>query len=293
MAKITTNILCAGAGIVSLLLLSSLASSKLGIARNKKEGEQNDGMAQRTTARSAAPERADVEKTTSMNTSLTMPVTPHTYSNIDNESVPCLYRHTGLIHYVSRAFPDGLVITNGFMWVWRDLKLLRDDEEKHREVFGVKDNPNAKIGKASKLLQYNRNNTDLKDHIKVIFPSRIGMRMRNGQYRMDTSGNAEAHFDPATPVALQGAHIDIVAISEENYVDEGVHDTAETVQKKIEYAIAHEIFHLIGGRHGSTPPPNPDGTPSLSQSFHPLNQIKVSEDELLQIDLPNRASVIK
>jgi len=225
---------------------------------------------------------------------LTMPVTPHTYSNIDNESVPCLYRHTGLIHYApTQAFPDGLVITNGFMWVWRDEKLLRDNPRRHREVFGVVGHPEAKIGKASKLIEHNRNDTDLKDHIKVIFPSRIGKRLRNGQYRMETSGNAESHFDPATPVALQGAHIDVVAISEENYVNTGVHDTAETVKQKIEYATAHEIFHLIGGRHGATPPPNPDGTPSLSQSFHPLNQIKVSEDELLQIDLPNRASVIK
>jgi len=85
--------------------------------------------------------------------------------------------------------------------------------------------------------------------------------------------------------------VNVVSISEENFIENGVHYSPGTFVDVLEYSIAHEVFHLIGGRHGlvSITPPNQPGP--LMGSFRPLSLITVSPEELLQIDLPNRASV--
>ena len=62
------------------------------------------------------------------------------------------------------------------------------------------------------------------------------------------------------------------------------------------YCTGHEIFHLIAkGYHGlpPNPLPPPDQEGPLGWPFRPLDKTTIAPEELLQIDLPNRASVIK
>lgn len=212
-------------------------------------------------------------------TPFTMPVTPHTYSN-DNEFVSNLYRYTGDIHYT------GQTITNGSLWIREDRKLLVDDPIRHREVFANGDDETAIVKQTSKFIQHNRNDTELKDFVKLVLPSRVGIRRADGRYVMTSQMHAEAHYD-ASPTVFQGAHVDILNISEDNFFNGGTHYSVGTFADLIAYCIAHELFHLIGDRHAG------GGTNPLSGPFRPLSQIEASVQELLQVDLPNRASVLK
>jgi hypothetical protein len=58
----------------------------------------------------------------------------------------------------------------------------------------------------------------------------------------------------------------------------------------MEYCVGHELFHTIGGRHGTgiETMPNPDGTGTLLNFPRPLDMITATLAEILQIDLPNR-----
>jgi Zn-dependent peptidase ImmA (M78 family) len=54
------------------------------------------------------------------------------------------------------------------------------------------------------------------------------------------------------------------------------------------FCIAHELFHLIGDRHGDM-----DGGKPLGGFFHPLREKEATPSELRQVDLPNRVSINK
>ena len=106
---------------------------------------------------------------------------------------------------------------------------------------------------------------------------------------MNPDGHAQTHFNSDYPIAFQGAHVDVMNIAEENYVQVGAHYLPSGFMDVIRYSIGHELFHVIGGRHQN---PDPPGTGSLIQPFLPLDQITVSPSELLQINLKERISVL-
>jgi hypothetical protein len=105
---------------------------------------------------------------------------------------------------------------------------------------------------------------------------------------MNPDGHAQALFN-ASPIIFQGAHVDVMNISEEGYVNTGGHYLPSGFMDVIRYSIGHEFFHVIGGRHQDSDLPGPG---SLIQPFLPLDQITVSPSELLQINLKERISVI-
>ena len=180
--------------------------------------------------------------------------------------------------------PTTSVITNGTMWIYRDNQLVSENLQKFKELYGFAD--------MSTFIAKNRNDTLYGDFVKVAFPSRTGIRMDDGSYRTTSRNHAEAYFT-GTDVMIQGAHIDVVSISEEEFIEGRANYTEQTFVDVLEYCGGHEIFHLIGGRHSDVPiiPPNQPG--AIMDSFRPLNLVTVSPDELLQIDLPNKASVVK
>jgi len=235
----------------------------------------------------ADPERGagiDLEWVT---TTFTMPVVPYTYAKIDNESIPDLYKYTGDIECAEVEIgPTTSVITNGTMWIYRDNKLAMDNPDAFRDIYG----PSYNMGT---FIAINRNDALYGDYVKVAFPSRIGMRTSDGRYRTISRNHAEAYFSGAN-VMIQGAHIDVVSISEEEFIEGRANYTAQVFVDVLEYCVAHEIFHLIAkGYHGYEPVVPPGQPGPLKWSFRSLNRITISPDELLQIDLPNRASVIK
>ena len=225
-------------------------------------------------------------------TSFSMPTMPYDYN--DGEHVDNLYHHVGTIEYVPTSiFPSNLTVSGGSVWIWRDLKLLREDDRINREYFSLGDNTNAFPKATSILIKHNRNDEELKDFVKVILPSRTGMRLRdsatgNSYCRMESGGHAQALFN-ASPTIFQGAHVDVVNIAEENYVQLGVHYSTDTFINVVKYSVAHEGFHVIGGRHQN---PEPPGTGSLIQPFLPLDDITISSSELQEINLKERISVI-
>lgn len=225
-------------------------------------------------------------------TPFSMPVVPHTYTN--GEQVVNLYQHTGTIGYVPTATsPSNLTVNGGSVWIWRDEKLFREDRDRFNEVFSLADDDEAQPRETGKFIQLNRNDDELKHFVKMILPSRTGMRLRNtatgnSYCRMEVTGHAQALFN-ASPIIFQGVHVDVMNISEENYVNEGVHYSQTLFMDVIRYSIGHEIFHVIGGRHQN---PDPPGTGSLIQSFLPLDDITVSSSELQEINLKERISVL-
>jgi len=137
----------------------------------------------------------------------------------------------------------------------------------------------------STLVASNRNDELYGDYVKVAFPSRTGYRLLDGRYQ--TISNNHAVWSE------QGAHIDVVSISEEQFIDGKTNYTAQVFVDVLEYCVGHELFHLIGGWHGLQPITPPDQPGGIMDSFRPLNLITISPEELLQIDLPNRKSIKK
>ncbi len=198
-------------------------------------------------------------------TPFSMPVVPHTYTN--GEYVANLYRHTGTIEYVPTATsPSNLTVNGGSVWIWRDEKLLREDGVRFDQVFSLEDD-DAQPRETGKFIQLNRNDDDLKHFVKMILPSRTGIRLRNtatgnSYCRMEATGHAQALFN-ASPIIFQGVHVDVMNISEEGYVNTGGHYLPSGFMDVIRYSIGHEFFRVIGGRHQKDPP----GTGSLIQPF--------------------------
>ena len=223
-------------------------------------------------------------------TPFTMPIVSHTYTN-DNEYVPNLYKHTGTIEYLGApAFVNSVnpAVTNGSMWIYRDNKLRAYDQDYHDSLFPVTaPNKGIKVGIASNLIKHGRDDAIHKDFVKLILPSRIGIRTRGGRYVMPPLTHAETHFD-ATPAIYQGAHVDIINIAEENYLKTGVHYSSEVFAQVLEYAFAHELFHLIGGRHTNNDLPG-----HLLGPFCPLDQITAQAHEIKQVNLPARSSILR
>jgi len=209
-------------------------------------------------------------------TKFTMPTESHTYK--DGSFVLNLYKHTGTNYY-----SGGHIITNGSMWVRKDFKLEREDGETYAAICEDGDNPTTNFGPMSKFIQHNRNDAELRDFLKIILPSRIGSRAPNGQYIINSSGHAQAYLD-TSPAIFQGAHVNIVNIAEEKYVNTGTHYPSSEFIQRIGYCIAHEIFHLIGGLDLVSPN-------GISGLFLPLGDITASPAELLQINLPQRKSI--
>jgi len=221
-------------------------------------------------------------------TPFTMPVTPFTYES-NNVSIPDLYKHTGTIEYQGI---HSSTITGGSTWITHDHRLYADNDEEHARYFPEK--------RTSVFIATNRNDTVLKDFIKVALPMRTGERLRNGQVRMTTSHHAEAHFD-ASSAFFQGAHVDVVNIAEENFVDKGTHYPPDVFLNRLAWAIAHEIGHLIirGQTSGNWAAYHHHLTPSnnalMSADFPPpkgLSDAVGDPREIEKIDLPNRASVL-
>ncbi|MCL2104423.1 MAG: hypothetical protein FWH21_05120 [Kiritimatiellaeota bacterium] len=210
---------------------------------------------------------------------------PYMYLS-DNTVVEDIYRYTGTIEYTN-YLANGInpVITGGKMWINADYKMIRDGREIHSSYF------ERAQGKIPKLIEGNRDDDDYKEYIKVALPSRVGYRDRDGRYVINASGHAGARCEGDR--VFQGAHIEVVSIAEELYLKTGEHYDHETFIHVLEYCIAHEIFHLIGGTHGEEPAIDPDVEAPIMKSFRPLDKIRISEEELLQIDLPNRASILR
>ena len=115
----------------------------------------------------------------------------------------------------------------------------------------------------------NRDDALYGDFIKVALPLRVGVRMADGSYRVTARNHAEAFFT-GTNVMIQGAHVNVVSVSEEKAVAGGANYDPATFADVLEYCVAHEIFHLIGGRHGITPNKPPDQPGPIMGVFPPL-----------------------
>jgi hypothetical protein len=210
-------------------------------------------------------------------TTFTMPST-----NI-NGVVTNFYRYTGEIEYLG-VLPKQTIV-NGSLWIYRDRKLLNYDRELHNNIFGESPSPFIFIEK-------NRNDELFGEYVKLALPSRIGVRRGDGTYVIHQGVHAE--FNDGADVLRRGARIEVVAVSEEQYVDPTAptqaHYSANEFVQRMEYCVGHELFHLIGGRHGTGIEllPNPDGTGMLLNPFRPLEMITTTLAEILQIDLPNR-----
>ena len=200
---------------------------------------------------------------------------PHTYTH-DNTSVADLYRHTGAIVYPANDLhPNGETISDGFVWLHYDHKLFADDRRLCRLTY-------LRGNKASKLIKENRDDEALKEYVKVALPKRFGERRPDGTYWIDTGGHAQ--INPSGDIDVQGAHIDIVSISEEHYRDCKAHYPPDTFSDRIAYCIAHEIFHLIGGTDKAT-------AGLLGGPFRPLRDIEVSDEERREVNLSDKMSV--
>ena len=213
-------------------------------------------------------------------TPFTMPLTYFAFGIWTN-----YYHYTGEIECAeTENGPTTSVITNGTMWIYRDNKLAVDSPQRFKATYG-----HANMGI---FIAKNRDDTLYGDFVKVAFPSRTGIRQEDGSYQTTSHNHAEAYFTGAD-VMIQGAHIDVVSISEERFIDGKINYTVQTFVDVLEYCVGHEICHLIGGRHGLVPITPPSQPGAIMDSFRPLNLITGSQGELLQIDLPNRASVVK
>jgi len=209
-------------------------------------------------------------------TPFTMPVVPHTYAQIDNESVPNLYKYTGDIECAEyHDGPTVSVITNGTMWIFRDMKLRADDRDKYKEIFGN--------GDMNTLIASNRNDELYGDFIKFALPSRTGFRAPDGKYRTIPRNHAEW--------SGQGAHIDVVSISEEKAIENKPNYTALVFAEVIGFCIGHEMFHLItdGNELANTPPFDQPGP--LMGLVRLLSLVTITGEELSWVDLPNRKSI--
>jgi len=209
-------------------------------------------------------------------TKFTMPTESHTYTN--GEFVVSLYKHTGT-NYLYYNMSGGQAITNGTAWIYRDDRLKREDRLKHNEVFG------EVYVDWGLFVQHNRNDTELKDFVKLILPSRVGMREEDGTYTMEPETHA---LNKCTGPILEsrGARVDIVNISEEQYLKTQTHISATNFVDLIKYCIGHELFHLIGGTDRKNNPGYISGPPS------PFGGLKAYQEELLEVNLPARFSIL-
>ena len=240
-----------------------------------------DAIMQSVVAYYADPERG-------LGIDLEYEITPFTMpdTTLDDGSVTNFYKHTGNIIY-----SGGHVVTNGSVWIYRDRVLETEDAERHDEVFRYGKNKPVVMGPTSKFIQHNRNDTNLYEYVKIILPSRIGIRAPNGRYIMESGGHAQSYFSSspayltASPAIFQGAHVNIVNIAEENFLNKGTHYSEAVFVDIIKFCIAHELFHLIWGtdsaRVGWI-----SGAPST-----PFSEVKAGEEEILEINIPERGSI--
>jgi len=213
-------------------------------------------------------------------TPFTMPTESHTYAN--GEVVANLYKHTGTNYYTaSDAFADGeQAVINSTIWVYRDDRLKKENPEKFRNVFGA-----VNVG-AGLFIQKNRNDTELREFVKIVLPSRVGTRERDAPYRyvMDPRSHAENNITSSI-LEARGAYVDVVNVSEEKYLETITHIPASDFVDLIKYCIAHELYHLIGGTHLYV-------IGFISGGFYPLDNMMVDSSELLLINLPARFSIL-
>jgi len=214
-------------------------------------------------------------------TPFTMPAESHTYTN--GEFVANLYKHTGTNYYTaSDGFADGeQAVMNSTIWVWWDARLRRENRDKFNAVFGV-----INVG-AGLFVQKNRNDTELRDFIKIALPSRVGIRERDAPYRyvMDSRSNA-ANNRTSSILEARGAYVNVVNVSEELYMKTTNAIPANAFLDLMKFCITHELFHLIGGSDRNNNPGYVSGPPS------PFGAIKAYQEELLEVNLPERFSIL-
>ncbi len=192
------------------------------------------------------------------------------------------YRYVGeMIH---RGVTNICLIAGGYIYI--DRILQKQSRDKHDLIYGVR-------SEYEPYFRLNRNPL-LKLFVKVILTSRkpqIIKGIENIPYFVDLQhiGLANAYFYARhTDILNQGAIIQLVDLSEENYFEaNGENYTAASFLDVVSFSLAHEVSHLIGLRHENA------GTISLLGSKRPIVDITVTCDELLQVNLKERASVSK
>jgi hypothetical protein len=163
------------------------------------------------------------------------------------------------------------------MWVYNDQKLMLSDPDKFFQTYISGGH------KASQLIASNRNDGAYGDYVKVALPKRFGIRRPNGDYWIDVAGHAQmSDFGDAD---THGTHIDIFSISEEHYRDYGTHYSLDEFIDRIAYSIAHEIFHLIGGKD------KPGQVGPLGGDFCPLRDMTITDAERQEVNLLKPISV--
>ncbi|MCL1921761.1 MAG: hypothetical protein FWG50_11945, partial [Kiritimatiellaeota bacterium] len=193
---------------------------------------------------------------------------------LDDGTTTNFYKYKGEIEYPpTEQHPNGLTIENGSMWIHYDYKLQLDNLQMCEQTFSGE-------YKAGRFIATNRNDTQYGDYVKLALPSRTGIRLANGKYRIDTGGHAEEYF--GTNTMFRGAHVSVVNIAEETYLKTGAHSPATNFIDVIEFCVAHEDFHLIGGTDRPTKKGWLSGPPS------PLGGITIQPEELWEINLPNQ-----
>ena len=103
---------------------------------------------------------------------------------------------------------------------------------------------------------------------------------------MNPDGHAQTHFNSDYPIAFQGAHVDVMNIAEENYVQVGAHYLPSGFMDVIRYSIGHELFHVIGGRHQNPAPLTPETDPDAVRQriLADLNGLAAGADAELDSD---------
>jgi len=87
---------------------------------------------------------------------------------------------------------------------------------------------------------------------------------------------------------VQGAHVNVVNISEEKYLATTTHIPSDAFLDLVKFCIAHELFHLIGG----TDRPNASGYISGPPPPIPFTEVKASLADIQEVNLPGRFSIL-
>jgi len=192
------------------------------------------------------------------------------------------YRYVGEMIYRTSSN----ILQTAETFVYDDRILFKQNKKKHGIVFG-------KHSEYEPYLRINRNIL-LEQFVKALFISRKARILRRdgeNSYFVDLpyDSSANTYFYPERTLSSeQGAVIQFVSISEEKALeDSGLFYTPEQFIDVTVYAVAHEFSHLIGLRHEN------GGNISLLDKAYPVSLISVTSNELQQVKLKERASVIK
>jgi len=175
----------------------------------------------------------------------------------------------------------------GGAFIESDSKLRSKDEQEANRLFG-----NYACLRAQR-------DADMEEFVKLLLVSRWGSMAHDGTVQVPAEGPAITRMHPGHPVLTQGSIVGVNGVSEEgpHKAVVGRHYTEPEFQNVLQWAVAHELGHLIirveagegwvGGGHVA-------GVGFLMGPFpgvQGINAVQVGAVEMSGIGLPNRASV--